>query len=152
FDWVEFFSQGRFPSIWMPWTKSVVRFLDLPAVFALTILGVGLRAYRKGSSPLALALALISLPTLWVLFMGNLDGLALVGLLVLPWGAPLVLIKPQIASFALLARWRSFVLTGIWLIFSFIVWGLWPLKLDVVFTSDWKAEWLHDITLFPWGL
>lgn len=152
FDWDIFFSKGRFPSFWMPWTKPIVALLDLPAVFALTVMGVGLRAMRHKPSPLALGLALFSLPTFWVFILGNLDGLALIGLLILPLGAPLVLIKPQVASFALLANRRSLVVTGVWFLISFLIWGLWPLNFNTLFSPGWREEWVQDITLFPWGL
>ena len=70
-----------------------------------------------------MALAILSLPALWVLFMGNLDGLVLAGLLLLPWGVPLVLLNPQLASFSLLAK-RSYIIAGIaWMLISFIIWG-----------------------------
>ena len=152
FDWHHFFDRGIYPQIWMPWTKPLVDLIDLPTVFALTVLAIGLRAYRNGKSPLALFFALLSLPTLWVLFLGNLDGLAALGLLLLPWGLPLVLIKPQVASFALLAEKRTVFLAAFWLGLSLIIWGLWPLNLSVVLTNEWKAEWQQDITLFPFGL
>ena len=152
FDWRAFFSKGRLPNFWMPWTKPLLKFLTMPGVFALTVLGVGLRSVRYRFSYLAITLALISLPTLWVLHLGTLDCLALVGLLILPWGAPLVLIKPQVASFALLARRNTLIVTIVWLLISLLIWGLWPLNMGQLFQPDWKQEWVQDITLFPWGL
>ena len=152
FDWQHFFGRGSYPPFWMPWTRLVMMPFNLPAVFATTLLAIGIRAYRYRVAPLAIALALLSLPTLWVLFTGNVDGLVMLGLLILPWGAPLVLIKPQIAAFALLARWRSLFVAGVFVLLSFAIWGLWPLNMGVVFTPAWRAEWQQDITLFPWGL
>ena len=152
FDWQNFFSIGIYPSIWMPWTKPIVALFNFPAVFALTILSIGIRCLSYRASPVALALAILSLPTLWVIFIGNLDGFALAGLALLPWGAPLVLIKPQIAAFALLAKRSSLVVAVIWLLLSFLIWGFWPLTWRVMFTSAWKVEWVQDIALFPWGL
>lgn len=152
FDWVIFFSKGVFPPPWMPWTQVVMRFLNLPAVFAITVMSIGIRSFRYNRSPLPVLLALVSLPTLWVFFMGNLDGLALLGILLLPWGAPLVLLKPQIASFSLLANRRSLLAGVIWILISLMIWGFWPLNLLMVQTPEWKAEWVQDISLFPWGL
>lgn len=151
-DWEHFFGIGVLPSFWMPWTQPLVGWLNLPAVFALSVMGLGLRAYRYRPSPLAIILALISLPTLWVFFLGNLDGLVLIGFLLLPFGVPLVLIKPQIAAFALLANRRWIVAGIVWGLLSLIIWGLWPLHLNVFFQPSWRAEWQQDITLFPWGL
>jgi hypothetical protein len=152
FDWKYVFSQGVFPYFWMPWTKPLVGWLTLPAVFALSVIGMGLRAYRYKPSPLPLVLALISLPTLWVFFLGNYDGLVLIGLLLLPLGVPLVLIKPQVAAFALLANRRWFIAGIVWGVLSLIIWGLWPLNLNLFFQPSWRVDWPQDISLFPWGL
>ncbi|NPV78292.1 MAG: hypothetical protein HPY59_18200 [Anaerolineae bacterium] len=152
FDWERQYSKGIFPGFWMPWTRPLVSLLNLPAVFAITILAIGVRAYRYRPSPMAILLALVSLPVLWVLHLGTLDGLSLLGMLLLPWGAPLVLIKPQIASFALLAGKRSLVVTVIWILISFAIWGFWPLGFREIFAPDWRVEWQQDISLFPYGL
>jgi hypothetical protein len=152
FDWRIFFSKGTVPSFWVPWVEPILKVINLPALFALTIMGIGLRTLRYRQAVTPLLLAIVSLPTLWVLFLGNLDGLILVGLLLLPWGVPLVLIKPQIAAFALLARWKWLIAAVIWFVISIMIWGLWPLEMLVVFEPGWKEEWVQDITLFPWGL
>lgn len=152
FDWVEFFSKGHYPSFWMPWTKHIVALLDYPSIFAITVMALALRAYRYRPSPLALLLCFLSLPTLWMFFLGNLDGLVSLGLITLPLGAPLVLVKPQVAGYALLARKSSLMAGGVWLLISFAIWGFWPVNMLEVFTPEWNQEWVQDITLFPWGL
>jgi hypothetical protein len=136
----------------MPWTRFIVQTLNLPLIFAITVLAMGIRSFQYKPSPLALFLALISLPTLWVFYLGNLDGLVLLGLISLPLGAPLVLIKPQVASFALLAKKNSIYFTIIWILISFMIWGFWPTNFSTLFTPEWKQEWVQDITLFPWGI
>lgn len=152
FDWRIFFSQGSLPSIWTPWTAVVIRLLNFPLLVALTLFAVVFRTYQNSKSPLPVFLAVLSLPTLWVLILGNLDGLVLIGLVVLPWGVPLVLMKPQLAAFVLLAK-KSYLIFGLlWLIVSVIIWGPWPLHFLVVLEPDWNAEWVQDITLFPWGI
>ena len=151
FDWNILLNQGV-PSIWMPWTEPILDVLSLPSLFALTLIGVAVRTRRCGPSPIALALALVSLPTLWVLFLGNLDGLAVLGLVLLPWAAPLVLLKPQMASFALLARRNRMVAAAAWLALSLLIWGPWPLQWSKMMEPGWRAEWVQDISLFPWGL
>jgi len=152
FDWKMYFAKGLVHPVWTPWTAAILRFLNYPLVVAITLFSIILRAYRYNKSPYPIALAIISLPTLWVLFMGNLDGIVLLGLLFLPWGAPLSLMKPQVSAFALLAK-NKYILAGmIWLIISLIIWGLWPLNFLMVFTPEWEAEWTQDISLFPWGL
>ena len=155
FDWKYYFSQGRVHPIWTPWTQYVIRaFIPFgySLVLALSAVGIGVRAYRMRTSPWPVLLAFLSLPTLWVFFMGNLDGLALFGMLFMPWGVPLVIMKPQVAAFALLAR-RKWLLAGVvWVLISFVVWGFWPVNLLMVGTPEWKAEWVQDIALFPWSL
>jgi hypothetical protein len=107
---------------------------------------------RVNRSALPAVLAILSLPTLWTLFLGEVAGLPLVGLLILPLGIPIVLIKPQLAAFSLLSEKKWIIASAVWLILSLILWGLWPLELFVVQSPDWKALHPQDITLFPWGL
>ncbi len=152
YDWQNYFSKGILPSIWTPWTKPVLWMLNLPTVFALSIMAFGIRAYRYKASPLALALGILSLPTMWVFFLGNLEGITLLGLILMPWGAPLALMKPQITAFALLAKRRWLLAGAAWILLSLLIWGLWPLNLLSVLTPEWDARWLQDISLFPWGL
>ncbi len=155
FDWQHFFSHGVVPSLWTPWTPWVLRLLlpfGYPAIFALSALAIGMRAYQYNTSPWRITLAFLSLPTLWVFFMGNLDGLTLLGLITLPWGVPLALMKPQIAAFALLAKRRYLLSAVIFLLISFLLWGFWPQNLLTVLTPQWQTEWQQDINLFPYGM
>lgn len=152
FDWKISFSQGNIPAIWTPWAGVVVRFLNFPLLVAITLTSVVVRTFRYSSSPLPAVLACVSLPTVWVLILGNLDGIVLLGLLLLPLGAPLVLLKPQIAAFSLLAKKRSMIAGAVWVAISFIIWGFWPLNFLVVSQPGWAEEWVQDITLFPYGI
>lgn len=152
FDWKMYFAKGLIHPVWTPWTVTILSFLNYPLVVAITLFSVIVRASRYNKSPYPIALSIVSLPTLWVLFMGNLDGIVLLGLLLLPWGAPLALMKPQVSAFALLAK-NKYVIAGIiWMLITLLIWGLWPLKFLMVFTPEWEAEWVQDISLFPWGL
>jgi hypothetical protein len=154
FDWNHFFQFGRFPGFWMPWSKALVGWMDFPTVFALSLIGLGLRTWKYSRSPLPLVLSLISLPMLWILHLGNYDCLVLLGLMLLPWGVPLALLKPQLTAFALLANRKWFLAGVIWGVISLIVWGPWPLtQINTIITNPaWREEWVQDITLFPWGL
>lgn len=155
FDWVMYFKKGLVHPIWTPWTKPIIDFFvpkGYGLVFALSVIGMGVRAYRYKPSPFPAILAFLSLPTLWVFFMGNLDGLVLFGMLIMPVGIPLVLMKPQVSAFALLARKDWFIAAVVWTLFSLIIWGFWPIRMLMVTTTEWKAEWVQDITIFPWGL
>jgi hypothetical protein len=152
FDWKVYYKVGRYHPIWTPWTRYIIMALNYPAIFALTVLGIALRAYRYKRSALPLLLAMLSLPTLWVFFMGNLDGLVLVGFLLMPLGVPLVTMKPQVAAFALLAKKNWFVAGAVWGILSLLIWGFWPQNLLMVVQPEWRMEWTQDISLFPWGI
>ena len=127
FDWKCCFKTRVLPPFFVPWTLPLLPLLNPALLFTLTVLGIVIRMRRYHSSVWRIGLALISLPTLWLLFLGNIDGLVLIGLCLLPIGVPLVLIKPQVASFALLANRRSILATVIWVAISFLIWGIWPL-------------------------
>lgn len=151
FDWTHHFSTGSLHTIWTPWTRYVVKIVNWPLVVALTFFAIIVRSYRYNKSPIPMALAILSLPTIWVLFMGNIDGLVLLGLICMPWGVPLASMKPQLAAFALLARKKSILAGILWGLITVLIWGLWPLNFQLTLTQGWKAEWVQDISLFPWG-
>ena len=152
FDWVIFFSKGAVSPVWTPWTPVILKFLNWPLVVAITLFAIIYRAFRYNRSPWPIALAVLSLPTMWVLYLGNLDGLVLAGLLLLPWGVPLAAMKPQLAAFALLAKKSSIVAGVVWGVISLAIWGLWPLNFMNTLTPDWRVEWVQDISMFPWGI
>jgi hypothetical protein len=60
--------------------------------------------------------------------------------------------KPQIAAFSLLAKKRSILAGFIWVLFSLLIWELWPLRLLNVFTPAYQEYYQVEIALFPWGL
>lgn len=152
FDWIHYFSKGSIHPIWTPWTTVLLKFISWPLVVAVTLFALVFRTYQFNKSPLPMALAILSLPTLWVLYMSNLDGLVLLGLILGPIGIPLTLMKPQLAGFAILARKSSITAAILWVLLSLLLWGLWPLNFLMALTPEWKAEWIQDITLFPWGM
>jgi len=115
-------------------------------------MAISIRSFQNNPSPFPAILALLSLPTLWVIFMGNVDGLVLLGIMILPVGIPLVLMKPQIAAFSILANRKWLIIALIFGILTLILWGFWPERFLMVTTQEWKTEWIQDITLFPWGI
>ncbi len=151
FDWYSFFGKGAVSQIWPPWTTVILKLINWPLTVAITLFAIVFRGYRYNRSPIPIALAVLSLPTMWVLFDGNLDGLVLLGLLLMPWGVPLVIMKPQLAAFSLLAKKKWIIAGVIWGALSLVIWGLWPLRFTTVFSQGWKVEWTQDINLFPWG-
>jgi len=152
FNWRLDFSRGVLPSWWVPWARPLISLLNLPLVFSLTVTAIAMRCYQRSKSFLPVLLAVLSLPTLWVFFLGEVAGLPLAGLLCLPWAVPFVLLKPQLAAFALLSRWKWFLAACLWLLLSLAFWGPWPLDLLIVQSSEWKAMHPQDISLFPWGV
>jgi hypothetical protein len=154
FDWIHFFQFGRFPGFWLPWTKALVGWMDFPTVFALSMIGLGWRTRKYSHSPLPLVLTLASLPMFWILHLGNYDCLVVLGLMLLPWGVPLALLKPHLAAFAFLANRKWFLAGAIWIILSLLIWGFWPLTQinTIIVNPAWREEWVQDISLFPWGL
>lgn len=152
FNWRLNFSVGAYPDWWVPWARYVISPLNLPGIFALTVTAIVARCIQQNRTVLPAALAILSLPTVWTLFLGDVSGLPLAALFILPLGIPIVLLKPQLAAFSLLSEKKWIVASAVWLILSLVIWGLWPLDLLVVRSPEWEALHPQDITLFPWGL
>ncbi len=67
--------------------------LPWPAIVAMTILALIVGVQRHRGSPGTIVLAIFSLPTIWVLLLGQLEGVALLGLLLMPWSVPVRLLS-----------------------------------------------------------
>ena len=152
FDWNAYFSIHALPPFWMPWTMPLLYLVSPQALSSAAILGTALRIYQLRGSMWRFPLALLSLPMLWMLFKSDVDGLALIGLVTLPYGVPLLLVKPQLGAFALLANRRYFAAGAIWGLISVLFWGLWFTRLQLVGGPQWHLDWPQDISLLPWGL
>jgi hypothetical protein len=84
--------------------------------------------------------------------LGHQPAVGLATALLIPWGAPLLLLKPNLTAFALLAK-KNWFLTGLlWLGLSLLIWGAWPANLLVKITPGSKALQPQDVSLFPWSL
>ena len=152
FDWKFYFSIKVLPPFWMPWTMPVLYLVSPQALSSAAILGTALRIYQLRGSMWRLPLTLLSLPMLWLLFKSDVDGLALMGLVMLPYGVPLLLMKPQLGAFALLANRRYFAAGAIWGLITVIFWGFWFTRLQLISGPQWRIDWPQDISIFPWGL
>ncbi len=146
YDWRHFFQNPQqVPAFYPPWTRWILLGLRYPTLLGLTLatflVAVLLRARSVGSA----VLALFNLPLFWVMFLGQLDGLALLGTLGLPWSLPLVFVKPQVAAFAVFARRRTLVYATLFLGLTLLLWGPWPLRL-LTYHAD-PAAWPQDIAL-----
>jgi hypothetical protein len=120
-DWVHFFGIGNVPVYYPPWTELVVRWLTYPILIGLSLAAVGLAAYLRSRHPLSLVCVFITLPVMWTLFLGQVDGLALLGVIGLPWLAPLALLKPQVSLWAFGARSSWLIALAISLLVSFVI-------------------------------
>ncbi len=151
FDWVNFFGQNRIPPFYPPWALLVTHPLTWPLLIGLTLASFSLAVLLRSVSPFSAAISFFSLPLLWTLFLGQVDGLALLGVIGLPWLVPLALLKPQVSIFALGARRSYLVALFVFLMLSLIVWGLWPLKMLMVNSYYGEGRYAQDISLGLWG-
>ncbi len=152
FDWLIFFGAGNVPRFYPPWTGYLVQILTWPTITGLTIATLFIASYLRASHSLSLACALLTWPALWTLFLGQIDGVVLLGVTFLPWLATLALIKPQVAIFAFLARPAHLLALMVTLLGSFIIWGFWPQNILDIMTTIGEAQYAQDIAIGWVGL
>lgn len=151
FDWVNVFSKGLLPPFYPPWGLYVIRWLTWPALIGLSLAAMCLATLKRARHPLSLVLAFLTLPLLWTLFLGQLEGLVLLGLLALPWLAPLALLKPQVSIFAFGARPAYVVALFVLLLVSMLIWGFWPAQMLAANTYYAEGRYAQDISIGWWG-
>jgi len=151
FDWVHVFSRGMRLPFYPFWTQYVY-LLTWPVLVGLTLTGISVALVQRQASPLAIVLAFLSLPVMWTLFLGQLDGLALLGCIGLPWLAPIALLKPQISAFAFLAKKRYMVALVVTLVVSCLIWGPWPINMLNYRSYYAEGRYAQDISLWPWSV
>jgi len=140
-DWGVYFAQHRL-SEYPPWSKYVLEPLisfpwrmGLALLNGLMLMTVAVATSREDKSDslrsklLAAFLALVSPPTLYLLWQGNIDGLILLGLIAIPIGIPLALVKPHLSIWALISRKSSLLWTVALLALSLLIWRAWPIDL-----------------------
>lgn len=155
FDWVNFFSggfRGGVVGFYPPWGTYLVRWLSWPILIGLTLASVSLAIIQRAQNPVSALLAFFTLPLFWVLFLGQLEGITVLGLLGLPWLAPLALIKPVVSIFAAGARPSYLVGVGVTLVVSLLIWGLWPLGTLQALSYYSDGQYPQDIALKWWGV
>jgi len=152
-DWYWVFWKNRDTLSWYPpWTAlllSPIAFLPwrwgFSLVNGLTLAALGMVTYRERPGRwafLAVAMVTLSVPVVVLLWDGQIDGLALLGYLLLPWGLPLFLIKPTLGLWALLAR-KDWMIAGIiFAALSFLFWGWWP---DQAFRIHVISDYTHPL-------
>ena len=137
-DWYYWFVPGNI-DFYPPWTRLVLAPLvalpwrsGLALLNGITLMTVAVAAAREApagnrrSRLISAGLALLSPPVLMALWLGNIEGLVLLGLVALPPGVVLVLTKPHLGVWALLARRRWLLWAAGWVALSLLIWGWWP--------------------------
>jgi len=152
FDWVNFFSQRRIPPFYPPWGKVIIQLLSWPLLIGITLASFGIAGIRRSVHPVSLVVSFFALPLLWTIFLGQLEGISLFGLLWMPWLVPFALIKPQVAIFAFLSKKKYVLFLVLFLLLSLLIWGLWPI--DTLNVESFYAEgrYTQNIGLGWWGL
>lgn len=149
-DWYVVFRPKGEITFWYPgWTRLLTDILaylpwrwGLTFSNGLTIAAVSIATFRESRNRwgyVAAVMALLSFPVMILVWDGNVDGWALLGYLLLPWGVPLLLIKPTIGAFALLARRSWFIAGAIFAVVSVLIWGWWPAQaIGIHVIGDYK--------------
>jgi len=155
YDWYHYYSKGVVESFYPPWTVCV-KWLSWPGLIGLSCAALVIAFYRRYASPLIMAVSFLSWPVLWLLFVGQLDGLVLLGLTGLPWLIPLATLKPQISAFAFLASKQRLLAFAVWITLTLLIWGMWPVDM-LNYQNQWEtlyegAKQPQNISLWPWSL
>lgn len=152
YDWVYFFSVGNIPSWYQPWTISIIHFLNYPILIGITCAAFSMATFLRSVNRLSAIASFLCLPLIWVIFLGQIDGLALFGMLGLPWLVPFALLKPHITFFGLGAKKTYIIAFFIWMIISVLIWGDWFPAIRDFNTYYPVSEWSHNISLGWWGV
>lgn len=153
FDWKLFHSPDWEARVFHPpWFGPFISVLSWPTLIGLSLAGMTMAIWKRAVHPFSAICSFLTLPLFWTLFLGQVDGLITLGLLGIPWLAPLALLKPQVSVFAFTARRSYLIGLLIFLLFSFLLWGFWPYKM-IQSTSFYQDQhFQQDIALKLWGL
>lgn len=152
FDWVHFFGKQTIPPFYPPWTIYGVRFLTYPLLFGITLAAFSIATIKRSVNPVSAIATFLCLPLLWTVFLGQLEGLVVLGMLGLPWLIPLFLIKPQISIFGLGAKRSYLIAFFILMLISMIIWGNWPRILLAAESFYGEGRYVQNIAFGWWGL
>ena len=93
FDYQQVFSTHTVPVFFVPWTDGLLYLLPWPVLVSITIMSLVIAIRQNGGSKWLIIPAIFSLPTIWVLLLGALEGVTLAGLLMLRYALPVRLIE-----------------------------------------------------------
>ena len=146
FDWVHVFAPAKIPPFYPPWDR-YISLLTWPLLIGLSMAGITMATLKRSVHILSFVAVLLSLPVFWTIFLGQIEGLVVLGLLGLPWLTPLALLKPQVSFFAFGAK-RSWVAAFlIWMAISITLWGFWPARMFAVNSFYAEGRYVQDIAI-----
>lgn len=140
YDWLTMFHANTATDVYYPPWTSIVLWplaelpwrLGLAFINGITIAAVAVCTYHQGvlgqnrwRIPATL-LAVLTFQVAMVLWLGHIDGLALLAILGLPWLAPVVFMKATFVGFAIFARKSWFIAALAFGLLSLLVWPGWP--------------------------
>jgi hypothetical protein len=146
FDWIKVFAPGKIPPFYPPWDQ-YVSLLSWPLLVGLSMAGITMAALKRSVHIVSLLAVFLSLPVFWTIFLGQLEGLVVLGLLGLPWLVPIALLKPQVSVFAFLAKRTWMIALLIWIAISMVVWGFWPARMLAVNSYYAEGRYVQDIAI-----
>jgi hypothetical protein len=152
FDWIVYFSHGKVEPLYPPWGSWIVARLTWESLVGLSLAGVSLAVMKRAVHPVSAVCALLALPMLWTIFLGQLEGLVTLGLSALPWLVMLALLKPQLSTFAFGARPIYLAAFFVWVAISLVIWGWWPGRMLAFESYYGEGRLVTDISLHGFGL
>lgn len=148
--WIEW---ALAPLLALPWRQGLSA---LNALLLMTVaVSVARQVYRRSERVTqavtnealgAALLALLTPPVAVLLWVGNIESLALFGMLILPVGVMWVLLKPHLGVWMILARRSWLVWATVFGVITLVVWPLWPLRV-----GGSVAERIQHPSAFGWA-
>ena len=145
FDWNWCFSDEA-PVYYPPWTSFITSLLSYHSLIGMTMATFSIAVLVRAKSLPSGIIAFMNLPLLWTLFLGQIDGIVLLGIIGLPVLLPLVLTKPHIAAFAVLARKRTIRAALLFVVATLVIWKFWPVNM-LTYRSDPTTVGPQDMAL-----
>jgi hypothetical protein len=88
--------------------------------------------------------------TLALLWLGQIEFTIMLGLLLMSWGAPLLLGKYNLGMWAILSSRRNMLFAVIWIGISLVIWGPWPITMLQAILAQQSAGTIQHPHLMGW--
>lgn len=155
-DWLVYFYPRYFEGTYPPWAYAVMHpfiQIDWRSSFSLanslTMMTLAVATARQAvgqpriSRYTAVVLSVFMPILFMLLWQGNVDGLVLFGVVAMPLGVPLALLKPTVAGWVIFARRSWLIWAAGFGVLSLLIWGWWPGGMTDAFTT----RYLHPMTM-----